>query len=202
MDREAREYLKRLGVIALLIAVLQLLGACTRPQTAPKPVVPQIVISALVENNVSFFYWAVTETAKLEVSFCMLGFVSEKTETVLIQKLFPVWIDSAGVAVLWHRPTTCPDSNVVGVVHFHPPQDSANTWDSCKFSDTDIIAAHWNRYPTTAIVCKMMADTFPQFVLMFRREFDEKYAKIPRDTTTPGPTPAPWKATYRYRRPP
>ena len=200
MDREARKFVRWWIVAALTVAVLNLLGACAKPtklQTAPTP---QLVLSPLVTNVVSFFYWSVTEIAKLEVSFCMGGYVSEKTETALITRLIPVWIDSAGQAALWHRPATCPDSqNVIGMVHFHPPH--SDQWNSCEFSDTDIIAAHWNRYLTTAIVCKAQSDSFPRMIIMFRKEFDERFSKLKPDTSR-GPTPEPWKATYKYRRPP
>lgn len=202
MDREARKFIRWWAIIALLIAVLNILSACTKPQTAPRPVVKQIVTTSLVENNIAFFYYTVTEVAKLEVSFCMAGYASEKTETLLLQRLLPVWIDSAGQAALWHQPATCPDSqNVVGVLHTHPPQDSAGVWNSCEFSDTDIIAAHWNKYPTTAIVCKALADSVPTLLVLFRREFDERWRNIKPDTSSGLPA-APWKATYHYRRPP
>lgn len=198
MDREARKFIRWWVIAALTVAVLNLLGACAKPRTVQPT--PQLVLSPLVQNNIAFFYHAVTEVAKLEASFCLSGYVSEKTETALITRLIPVWIDSAGVAALWHRPATCPDSqNVVGIVHFHPPHSSQ--WNSCEFSDTDVIAAHWNKYPLTAIVCKAQNDSFPRMIIMFRKEFDEKWKAIKPDTTS-GPTPAPWKATYRYRRPP
>ena len=173
------------------LSILMPLASCSqgRPVTVPKPE-PVVVISPTVHNNLDFLYFAIAERGGLEAWFCMLGFSDPKTGNLLIQGITPVWVDSANGSAIMGRPSGCPTPVTVGTVHFHPGTGY------CDLSNIDINTAYRLPFPSVAIVCKE-DDGKPQILVSLRKEIEERWRKIPWDTSSNRFSFTP---IYRYKR--
>lgn len=198
MDRELKKVMQWLGIAALIIVLANMLGGCMRIEAQPKPEPqPSVVITSVAQNHLDFFYFAIAERGKLEASFCMVGFHDKKTGAILVQSLLPIWVDSASNGSLFHRPSDCQkEAGVIGVLHFHPPRFS------CDMSDVDVIAAHWNAYDLTGIVCK--PGSLPKLEITRRKEFELAFEQLHPDTTKAVAVSSTglYEIVYRFHRPP
>jgi hypothetical protein len=153
-----------------------------------------VVLAGDVHNNIDFLYTAIAQRANLEAAFCILGTVDSTADSVHLEMLVPVWIDSASGGNASIRTGSCTMPNTIGIVHFHPGVGF------CRLSGADIASAHYLPWPVTAIVCTEKPGGKPKIVVVHKKVVDEDWTNLERDGRISRGSGG-YTATYRYRKP-
>ncbi|OHA92207.1 MAG: hypothetical protein A3D49_01040 [Candidatus Zambryskibacteria bacterium RIFCSPHIGHO2_02_FULL_43_37] len=114
--------------ISSVLVVTVLAAGCALHQS-PRPGPREAVIGYEVSKNLDFFYLHMNS----EFAFCMHGKV--KRGTVYVDRLsVPLITEATSTSVRLKMPLTCPQKDLLGVIHSHP----GDAWERCDFSGNDL----------------------------------------------------------------